>query len=654
MVRMRAFAVIAISIFLFGAASAEARVPLEAFAARPAMASPRISPNGAHVAVISRQGEAEKVLIYDVASPQSTLVGYDIPKDVEVDWIDWANDSRLLIGFSKPTTERFRGVTYDTSQSRVIALNRDGSNYKVLFQTARKLRQNFDLSGILSRLPNEPESVLMAADDGDGRYSVYRVNVVDGKVQIVLRGNVNTRQWLADTKGVPRIRWDFRPRRDLVEIWARKGDSEDFDKIAEYGTREFPEMQIVGFTSDDNVAIAVTRNGGDRFGFFEYNIATRAVGKPLYQHPSVDVGEPVGGPIYDPQTGELAGVFYVDDVVRTRYFDATIGAIQSSLDATFSDAGVVRPTSWSRDRKSFIVSTSGPKDPGSHYFYDPAKNHASLIGRAAPNIPAGELGEMLVINYKSRDGTKLPGYLTLPPGKGDKKLPLVVMPHGGPEVRDFVSYDAWAQVLANRGYAVFQPNFRGSGGYGRAFAEAGHRQWGRRMQDDVTDGVKALIADGTADANRVCIVGASYGGYAALAGGAFTPDLYKCVIAIAGVSDIPAMLDEEATRFGVESAVYSYWVKRLGDPKVDLAQMQSVSPALQAASFRVPVLLVHGEDDSVVPIDQSNRMEKALTAAGKTVKYVKVEDEGHNFSKPRSRLILFREMETFLGAHIGN
>lgn len=218
MVRMRAFAVIAISIFLFGAASAEARVPLEAFAARPAMASPRISPNGAHVAVISRQGEAEKVLIYDVASPQSTLVGYDIPKDVEVDWIDWANDSRLLIGFSKPTTERFRGVTYDTSQSRVIALNRDGSNYKVLFQTARKLRQNFDLSGILSRLPNEPESVLMAADDGDGRYSVYRVNVVDGKVQIVLRGNVNTRQWLADTKGVPRIRWDFRPRRDLVEI----------------------------------------------------------------------------------------------------------------------------------------------------------------------------------------------------------------------------------------------------------------------------------------------------------------------------------------------------------------------------------------------------------------------------------------------------
>lgn len=650
----RVFAAVALVTLFASAMPARARVPLEAFAARSAMASPRISPSGAHVAVVSRQGEAEKVLIYAVASPQTTLVGHDIPSDVEVDWIDWANDDRLLIGFSKPSTERYRGVTYDTSQSRVIALNRDGSNPKVLFRTARKLGDNFDLSGILHRLPNEPDAVLMAASDSEGRYNVYRVNVVDGRVDVVLRGNTNTRQWMSDTKGVPRIRWDYRPRRDMVEIWARQGDSENFNKIAEYSTREFSGIQIVGFTSDDGIAIAVTRQGGDRFGFFEYNIATRTVGKALYQHPSVDVGEPLGGPIYDPHTDKLAGVFYVDDVVRTHYFDGALSTIQAKLDATFSGAAVVRPTSWSKDRANFIVSTSGPKDPGSYYLYDAAKNRASLIGRAAPNIAAGELGEMLVIKYKAADGTKLPGYLTLPPGKGDKKLPLVVMPHGGPEVRDYVSYDAWVQVLANRGYAVFQPNFRGSGGYGRAFAAAGHRQWGRRMQDDVTDGVKALIADGTADANRVCIAGASYGGYAALAGGAFTPDLYKCVIAIAGVSDIPAMLEEEEKRFGVESAVYSFWVKRLGDPKTDLAQMQSVSPALQAAKFKVPVLLMHGEDDSIVPIDQSSRMEKALKAAGKQVQYVVVEDEGHNFSKPKSRVILFREMETFLNAHIGN
>lgn len=650
----RASALIAIAVFLFCAGSVNAQVPLETFAARPAMASPRISPNGAHVAVISRQGGSEKVLVYDVASPQATLVGHDIPKDVEVDWIDWANDNRLLIGFSKPMTERYRGVTYDTSQSRVIAINRDGSNHKILFQTARKLRDNTDLSGVLHRLPNEPDAVLMAATDDDGRYNVYRVNVMDGKVETVLHGNVSTRQWMADTKGVPRIRWDFRPRRDVLEIWARKGNGTSFDKIAEYGTREFPQIQIVGFTNDDNIAIAVTRHSGDRFGFFEYNIAMGAVGKPLYQHPSVDVGEPVGDPIYDQQTGLLAGVSYVEDVFRTYYFDAAIGAVQSKLDATFSDASIVRPTSWSQDRTTFIVSVSGPKDPGSFYVYDVAKNRATLIGRAAPNIAPKDLGEMLIIKYAARDGTKLPGYLTLPPGKGDKSLPLVVMPHGGPEVRDFVSYDAWAQVLANRGYAVFQPNFRGSGGYGRAFAEAGHRQWGRRMQDDVTDGVKALIANGTADANRVCIVGASYGGYAALAGGAFTPDLYKCVIAIAGVSDIPAMLDEEERRFGTDSAVYSFWVKRLGDPKTDLAQMQSVSPALQAANFKVPVLLVHGNQDSIVPIDQSKRMEKALKAVGKQVQFVTIDDEGHNFSKPKSRLILFREMETFLNAHIRN
>jgi dipeptidyl aminopeptidase/acylaminoacyl peptidase len=261
---------------------------------------------------------------------------------------------------------------------------------------------------------------------------------------------------------------------------------------------------------------------------------------------------------------------------------------------------------------------------------------------------------MLLVKYDARDGTRLQAYVTMPPGRGNKNLPMVVMPHGGPESRDYVQYDHWAQMMANRGYVVLQPNFRGSGGFGRAFAEAGHRQWGRLMQDDITDAVKALIADGTADASRICIVGASYGGYAALAGGAFTPNLYKCVASIAGVSHLPEMLSWEKRRYGDDSWAYKYWVKRLGEPGDDADQMKAVSPALHADAFKVPVLLIHGKDDRVVPIDQSKRMKSALESAGKTVTFIEVQAEGHGFGKPSSDLIVLTALEQFLAANIGN
>lgn len=640
---------------IFGtAAAASAQVPFETFAAKQAMGTPRISPNGKHIAVATRKGKEEKVLVYDIDAQGTTLVGHDIPKDLQIDWVDWANDDRVLIGVSKPQTERWYGTTYDTSLSRVIAANRDGTNPRVLLKNTRKMRNNPRLSGVLGHVPGDPNSVLMAANDGDGKFSVFRVNVNDGKTEIVQRGNVNTFTWLVDTKGDPRIRVDFRPRTDRVEIYARKsGTADDYEKIYDYGPRDIPTFEIAGFSEQDDTAIVVARHGNDRAALYEYNLNTRTIGKPIFQHPVVEVGEPVGGPINDPYTGNLAGIYYAEDTIKYHYIDPALAAIQRNLQATFSDSPAVGAFGWSTDRSKFVVVTRGPQDPGAYYLYDPAKNHASLIGRAHPDIPAAELGETLIIKYKARDGTKIPGYLTLPPGKGGKNLPLIVMPHGGPEVRDIVGYDPWAQGLVNRGYAVFQPNFRGSGGYGKAFAEAGHRQWGRLMQDDITDGVKALIADGTADANRICIVGASYGGYAALAGGAYTPDLYKCVVAVAGVSDIPAMLEEEEKRFGLESSVYNYWVKRLGDPKVDLVQMQSVSPALQAQNFKAPVLLIHGFDDDIVPIDQSRRMDKALKAAGKKVEFIEVSKEGHHFSKPENLLKLIAETEKFVSAHIG-
>lgn len=647
-----AFAVLCLAL-IWSATSAAARVPLQTFAANSAVGRPKLSPNGKYIAAPLWRGKDDGVAVYEVdAPPNSRIKRISLPPDLDVDWVEWANDDRLLISLSKRGTTFLGRIKIDAELSRVIALDRDGQNMVVLFANSRRYRGNFDLSDIVHTLPDDPKAVLMSANDSRNHNNLYRVDVFDGNAELVARGGQNTFQWLTDVKGEPRARWDFRPRYDRVEVLVRAEDG-DWDRVAHYGFRDLPTLNIVGFGDDPRIALVASRQTGDRYALHEFDTTTRTLGKVLFSHPRVDIGDPVGGPIYDPATTKLIGVYYVDDLWERHYFDPEFAALQSKLDVTFKDAAIIRMQSWSKDRSRFVIFTSGPKDPGTYYVYDAKSASATLIGRLHPDIPPGELGEMVIIKYKARDGAPIPGYLTMPPGRGDKKLPMVVMPHGGPEHRDYVHYDHWAQMLANRGYLVFQPNFRGSGGYGKAFAEAGYRQWGRRMQDDVTDGVQALIADGTADPNRICIAGASYGGYAALAGGAFTPDLYKCVVAIAGVTDLPAFLETREDQLGGESAIYDYWIRLLGDPKIDLEQMKAVSPALQATKFRAPVLLIHGDKDDNVPIDQSQRMEKALQAAGKQVHFVTVSGEGHNFSKRASDIKAMSEMETFFATHLG-
>jgi dipeptidyl aminopeptidase/acylaminoacyl peptidase len=238
----------------------------------------------------------------------------------------------------------------------------------------------------------------------------------------------------------------------------------------------------------------------------------------------------------------------------------------------------------------------------------------------------------------------------LPPGKAAKDLPVVILPHGGPEWRDSYEFDWLPQFLATRGYAVLQPQFRGSIGYGEAFRQAGYRQWGGLMQDDLTDGVRHLVATGIANPNRVCIVGASYGGYAALAGAAFTPDLYACAASISGVSDLPSMLGTQRRNFGTDSDSVAYWADHIG-PANDPNTIAK-SPSRSASSVRAPVLLLHGADDSVVPIQQSKTMERALTEAGKSVTLVTLPGEDHWLSRTATRTRVLQELETFLAKRL--
>ena len=260
------------------------------------------------------------------------------------------------------------------------------------------------------------------------------------------------------------------------------------------------------------------------------------------------------------------------------------------------------------------------------------------------------LGEFKEISYKARDGTVIPAYLTRPAGKSDTPGPLIVLPHGGPNARDYPQFDWIVQFLASRGYAVLQPQFRGSTGFGDAFREAGYRQWGGLMQDDVTDGVHAMIDQGIADPHRICIVGASYGGYAALAGAAFTPELYACAISINGVSDLSALLQRTIPVFRIYSTSLDQWTARIGKPGD--RSLDRKSPINAVAAISAPVLIIYGTSDGVVPSDQSERMAAALSKAGKPVKLVRLPDEDHWLSRSDTRIQMLSEVEAFLREHL--
>jgi dipeptidyl aminopeptidase/acylaminoacyl peptidase len=293
-----------------------------------------------------------------------------------------------------------------------------------------------------------------------------------------------------------------------------------------------------------------------------------------------------------------------------------------------------------------------PTDPGAYYVFDRQAGTMTLVAERHPDLSADRLAPMETFKYRARDGMLIPAYVTRPPGAvAGKPLPLIVMPHGGPEARDSLDFDIWAEFFATRGYLVLQPNFRGSAGYGRKYAEAGYGQWGGKMDDDITDGVLQLIKSGRVDKNRICIFGASFGGYAALYGGAKTPELYKCIASFAGVSDLNALVNWEHATKGHEGR-YHYAARSIGDPTKDSARLAAASPITYAASYKPPVLLIHGADDASVPVIQSKMMQAALQKAGKDVRLVIYPHEGHTDWTPTDEQAALTEIAAFIESHI--
>lgn len=660
----RLFAAACLAAFLLADAPAARADPptIADFVEAPALSNASLSPSGRYLVWAVRTGEDSAVHIRDLETDQVTALGAVSSREhfggAFITWIAWKTDDRLLIGVTRLELRRrggredggIRSILYGRS---VVSVGRDGSGMIAL----RAPQSNdADPGAVLDTLRDDPDHILMTYSPFGGGLNVARVNVATGVSEKILAGHGRVLDYLTDRRGAIVGRVAYRGgsgRILLMEALDADGGWSEVYRLRRDEVRNLPDYEFLGPTAEPGkiyVAIQPEAAGGeDTAGVHVFDFATRTMGPAIWRHARYDVSDIV----VDADTSELVAGCYWADIYRCDFDDRAENAIMTGIRRFLGDGWSVSVVSQARDGSRWLVHASAPNNPGEFYIFDVAERVMNHVGSIYPSLPETSLGLMQRIDYAAADGQPLFGYLTRPNGvAADARLPLVVMPHGGPETRDYLTYDMWAQFLATRGYQVFQPNFRGSSGMGKAFAEAGRRQWGARMQDDVTAGVDHLVAAGLADRGQVCIAGASYGGYAALQSGASQPDLYRCVISIAGPSDLLGMLRWERSEAGADSDTYDYWVKSIGDPRRDRAQIEAISPLRRAAEWSRPVLLIHGDADEVVPVSQSRDMDRALTRAGKDVRLVVMEDAGHSGWSTAQETIVLTEMEAFLARHL--
>ncbi|HEY6643511.1 alpha/beta hydrolase family protein [Povalibacter sp.] len=579
-----------------------------------------------------------------------------MPGDSRLRNLVWADDETLLMEVSSAYSAGPRSQ-HQYEAARIIAADADGGDMRMLLMDGtRSLVTGADLLAV--RTP-EPKTVLMASlDFAPTRYtkeigsrlrggrkddgwvlSLFEVDTRTGKGRRLETGGPYTTDWIVDDgQAIARVEWE--PERKLFRILRKNGQAWDEIHRQEDGER----LAVYGSTKDKSALVAVGAIGRKRTA--AWTIPVDGSGpRILLDDPDYDV-ESV---ILDEYTRTPIGAWIGGSRSEMRWFDSDAEARHKALTKSFGGQ-TVAVIAQANDRSRVIARVSTPSTPAIYYLVDFVKGKADIVGEDYPVLANVPMGEVRVISYRSRDGVNIPGYLTLPASAQQLNLPLVVMPHGGPESRDDLVFDWWAQFMASRGYAVLQPQFRGSTGFGEAFRLAGYRQWGGIMQNDVTDGVKALIDQGLVDPRRICIVGASYGGYAALAGAAFTPDLYACAVSVNGISDLPGMLGNAEKRGGEESNALAYWGQHIGsahDPAV-IAN----SPFRAAERVQAPVLLIHGVNDTVVPIMQSQLMAKALGDAGRKCTFVQLEGEDHWLSRSATRIRLLNELDVFLARYL--
>ena len=615
------------SIFIFGCAPQEELprlIPMKDFFRNPESAVFGLSPDGSHLAFLKPWEKRLNVHVQKIGEEETTRITGATERDI-ADYF-WANNNRIAYIQDTAGDENFR----------LYAVNIDGSDLKELtpFEKVRV--------GLIDRLKNDDEQVLISMNKRNPRlFDVYRVNINSGKMNMVAQNPGNITDWHTDHDGNLRVAVTS----DGVNTSVLYRDTEK-DKFQALITTNFKESMLPLFFTFDNKNLYVASNiGRDKTAIYEYDIKNKKHTKLLYEHPEVDVV----GLLKSDRRKKITGVTYTIDKRHYHFFDDERKTLQEGLEERLPGYEVVI-VSRSKDERKILVRTYSDRSLGSYYYFNRDTNDFKKLVDISPWLNEDELSEMQPIAYKSRDGLTIHGYLTVPKGMKAKNLPVVVNPHGGPWARDTWGYRSEVQFFANRGYAVLQVNFRTSTGYGREFWEAGFKQSGLAIQDDITDGVKWLIDQGIADPERIGIYGGSYGGYCTLAGVAFTPDLYACGVDYVGVS----------SWFTILKTIPPYWeplremmYEMIGHPEKDKELLERTSPIFHADKIKAPLFVAQGANDPRVNIQESDQIVEALKKRGIEVEYMVKENEGHGFRNEENRFDFYRAMEKFLGKHLG-
>jgi dipeptidyl aminopeptidase/acylaminoacyl peptidase len=496
---------------------------------------------------------------------------------------------------------------------------------------------------IVDDLVDDPEHILVQHNRRDRRaFDVYRVNVKTGAEALVALNPGNVVAWQADHAGRVRI-GVVSDGVDNTLVY-RSTEGEPFRPIISTDFRTQVTPQFFDFANRS--FYATSNRGRDRAALVLIDPARPDAETVVYEHPRVDID----GASFSRERRVLSLASFQEEKPGRAYFDAATRALYERIEARLPGYTIILQSNTLGEDK-FIVAATNDRSPGSRYVYDATADSLAKLGDIAPWLPEQHMAPMQPIRYRARDGLEIPGYLTLPVGRPAKDLACIVNPHGGPWARDGWGFNPEVQFLANRGYCVLQMNFRGSTGYGRKFWEAGFKQWGLAMQDDVTDGVKWLIGQGIADPRRIGIYGASYGGYATLAGVTTTPDLYAAAVNYVGVSNL----------FTFMNTIPPYWeplrqqmYAMVGNPDdpADRARMTATSPALNAERITTPLLVAQGARDPRVNKAESDQVVEALRRRGIDVQYIVKDDEGHGFANEENRFEFYAAMEAFLARHL--